>query len=144
MLAGVREIGQLGPARAQLFSDLAPGLAGMGAVGLIESLTDRGGDDGVLAAGDVREGVPDPVNAATLPVASKTRAMAALRPVWASLMTSLTPPRPRARRELRNSVQNVSASDGPMPRPMISRRPSVLAATAIMAATIRPTCRTLR
>jgi hypothetical protein len=45
-----------------------------------------------------------------------------------------------------DSVQNVSASDGPVPSPMISRRPSVLTATAIMAAmpTIRPPCRTLR
>ena len=33
--------------------------------------------------------------------------MAALRPVCASLMTSLTPPRPRTRRDRRNSVQNV-------------------------------------
>jgi hypothetical protein len=51
-----------------------------------------------------------------------------------------------ARRERRNSVQNVSASEGPMPRPMISRRPLVFAATAIMAATgtIRPPWRTFR
>ena len=42
--------------------------------------------------------------------------------------------------------QKVSASEGPMPRPMISRRPSVLAATAIIAATetMRPPSRTLR
>lgn len=72
--------------------------------------------------------------------------MAALSPVRASLIANLTPPRPRARKERRSSVQNVSASDGPMPRPMISRRPSVLAATAIMAATgtIRPPWRTFR
>jgi hypothetical protein len=38
----------------------------MGAVGPVEGLPDRGGDDGVLAAGDGREGVPDPVNAAAL------------------------------------------------------------------------------
>lgn len=45
-----------------------------------------------------------------------------------------------------NGEENVSASEGPMPRPMISRRPSVLAATAIMAATgtIRPPWRTFR
>ena len=53
MLAGVHEIGQLGPARAQLLGHLAPGLAGMGAVWLVEGLADGGGDDGVLAAGDV-------------------------------------------------------------------------------------------
>ena len=67
MLAGVHEIGQLGPARAQLFGNLAPGFARMGAVGLVESLADRGGDNGVLAARDVGESIPDPVNAASLP-----------------------------------------------------------------------------
>lgn len=50
VLAVVRQIGQLGPSRAQLLGHLAPCLAGMGAVGLIEGLPDRGCDDGVLAA----------------------------------------------------------------------------------------------
>ena len=35
----------------------------------------------------------------------------------------------------KNPDQNGSASDGPIPRPMISRRPSAEAATAIIAAT---------
>ena len=39
----------------------------MRAVGLVEGLADRGRDDGVLAARDVGEGVPHPVNAAALP-----------------------------------------------------------------------------
>ena len=68
VLAGVHQVGQLGPAGTQLFGDLAPGLAGMGAVGLVEGPADRGGDDGVLAAGDVGQRVPHPVNAAALPV----------------------------------------------------------------------------
>jgi MFS family permease len=112
----------------------------MGAVGLVEGLPDRGGDDCVLTSRDMREGIAHPVNAAALPGGFKHAGNAALMPVWASLITSLTPPRPRARRDRRNSVQNVSASDGPMPKPMISRRPSVLAATAIIAGTgtIRP------
>ena len=67
VLAGVHEIGQLRPTRAQLLGHLAPGLSGMGAVGLIEGLADRGGDDGVLAPGHMREGVAHPVNAAALP-----------------------------------------------------------------------------
>jgi hypothetical protein len=58
MLAGVHEVGQLGPAGAQLFGHLAPGFARMGAVWLVEGLADRGGNDGVLAARDMREGVP--------------------------------------------------------------------------------------
>jgi hypothetical protein len=67
MLACVHEIGQLGPARAQLFGCLAPGLTGMGAVGLIEGLADRGGDDGVLATRDMGQRIPHPVDAAPLP-----------------------------------------------------------------------------
>jgi hypothetical protein len=70
-----------------------------------------------------------------LQVASNTRAIAALRPVWASEITSLTPSRPRLFKLRRNSVQKVSASEGPTQRPTISRRRSVLTAMAIMAAT---------
>lgn len=46
----------------------------------------------------------------------------------------------------RNSVQKVSASEGPTHKPMISRRPSVSTAMAIMAATdtILSPWRTLR
>jgi hypothetical protein len=42
--------------------------------------------------------------------------------------------------------QNGSASDGPIPSPTISRRPSVETATAIIAATetMRPPSRTFR
>lgn len=47
-------------AGAQLPGHLAPCLAGMGAVGLVEGLPDRGGDDGVL-------GVAQPMNATPLP-----------------------------------------------------------------------------
>ena len=50
VFAGVHEVGQFRPAGAQLLGHLAPGLAGVGAVGLIEGLTDRGGDNRVLAA----------------------------------------------------------------------------------------------
>jgi hypothetical protein len=72
--------------------------------------------------------------------------MAALRPVCASEITSFTPCSPRLFRLRRKSVQKVSASDGPTHKPMISRRPSVLTAMAIMAATamILPPWSTLR
>ena len=43
---------------------------------------------------------------------ARLRAMAALRPSWASEMTSFTPLSPRFARLLRNALQNVSASDG--------------------------------
>ena len=76
----------------------------------------------------------------------RVRAMAALSPSWASEMTSLVPFRPRFASVLRNAFQNVSASEGPMCSPTISRRPSVLTATATMAATetILPPSRTFR
>jgi hypothetical protein len=67
VLAGVHQLGELGPSRAQLLGHLSPSLAGMGAIGLIEGLADRGGNDGVLAARDVGERVSHPVNAAPLP-----------------------------------------------------------------------------
>ncbi len=46
-----------------------------------------------------------------------TLATDALMPSWASEITSLTPRRPRRASLRRNSVQKVSASDGPMSRP---------------------------
>ena len=72
--------------------------------------------------------------------------MAALRPSWASEIASLVPVSPRLARDFRNALQKVSASDGPMCSPTISRRPSVFTATATIAATetIRPPSRTLR
>jgi len=39
----------------------------MGAVGLVEGLTDRGGDDRVPAARNMSQGVSDPMNAVPLP-----------------------------------------------------------------------------
>ena len=60
---------------------------------------------------------------------------AALMPSWASEMTSLVPRSPRRRSLRKNSVQNVSASEGPISMPSTSRRPSVLTPTAMMTAT---------
>jgi hypothetical protein len=71
---------------------------------------------------------------------------AAFRPSWASEITSFTPRSPRRVRLLRKSVQNGSASEAPTCMPRTSRRPSVLAPMAIMAATetMRPFSRTFR
>ena len=63
----VHEGRQLRPARAALVGEVPPGLPGAAAVGLHESLTDRGGDHGVLAAGDVGERVAHEVDPAALP-----------------------------------------------------------------------------
>src|SRR5262245_39018653 len=59
-------------------------------------------------------------------VAESTLAAAFFKPSWLSLITSLTPRRPRRVSERRQAVQNGSASDGPTSRPDTSRRPSVL------------------
>jgi len=67
VLAGVHEIGKLGPAGTQLFGDLVPCFARMFSVGLFEGLADRGGDDNVLAARDMGPRVAHPVNAAPSP-----------------------------------------------------------------------------
>ncbi len=79
-------------------------------------------------------------------VAPSTWAMASFRPSWASEITSFTPFRPRRLSERRKSIQKGAASDWPTLKPMISRRPSVLAATAIITATetIRPPWRCFR
>jgi hypothetical protein len=65
-------------------------------------------------------------------------------PSCASETTSLTPRRPRRASLRRNAVQNVSASEGPMSIPSISRRPSLLTPTATITATdtMRPFWRT--
>jgi hypothetical protein len=75
--------------------------------------------------------------------ACSTLAIAAFSPSWASETTSLTPRRPRRASERRNSVQKVSASEQPTDIPSTSRRPSLLAATATIAATetMRPSWR---
>jgi carbamoyltransferase len=68
------------------------------------------------------------------------------RSYGASEITSLTPRSPRRASLRRNSVQNVSASEGPMSMPSTSRRPSLLTPTAMMTATetMRPPRRTFR
>jgi hypothetical protein len=77
-------------------------------------------------------------------VARNTRATAALMPTCASGITSLTPARPRRLSPRRNSGRKVPASEEPIAMPRTSRRPSVLAATAMVTATdtTRPASRT--
>lgn len=54
----------------------------------------------------------------------KTVLIAYFSPVWASEMTSLTPPRPRVLSERRKSVQDASFSLSPTSNASTSRRPS--------------------
>jgi hypothetical protein len=64
----------------------------------------------------------------------KTAAIAAFRPVWASEMTSWTPPRPRAFSDRRNAVQNAPSSESPTSNPRTSRLPSAVTPVAITTA----------
>lgn len=68
-----------------------------------------------------------------------TAPMAALRPSWASEITSRTPVSPRARRLLRNWVQNAPSSESPTERPSTSRPPSERTPVAITTA-LATTC----
>ena len=63
-----------------------------------------------------------------------TEPIAAFRPVWASEMTSWTPPSPRAFSERRNAVQNAPSSLSPTSKPRTSRRPSAVTPVAITTA----------
>ena len=65
---------------------------------------------------------------------SSTEAIADFRPVWASLITSWTPARPRAFRPRRNAVQNAPSSLSPTSKPSTSRRPSAVTPVAITTA----------
>ena len=78
-------------------------------------------------------GAADQVKTGSGDAAEITRAepQAALRPSWASEMTSFTPLSPRRVRERRNVLQKVSASDGPSARSSTSRQPSVWATATI-------------
>jgi hypothetical protein len=60
--------------------------------------------------------------------------MACLSPMWASEMTSCTPPRPRALSERRNAVQNAPSSLSPTANPSTSRQPSARTPVAITTA----------
>ena len=122
---------------------------------LASELTSRGtqtivenkpGASGIVAADNVARSKPD----GTTLLMSSLSILASNTVMYDKLpydpVTSFTPVRPRRTRSLRKLDQNGSASEGPMCRPTISRLPSVLTATAIIAATltIRPPSRTLR
>ena len=126
------ELWQLGP---ELIGDLAPlRLGGLGAV-LSKGGSHEGGDDAPAALAGVASALRIVWTRQRCQVAFISLATAALIPSWASETTSLTPRRPRLRSLRKNSVQKVSASDGPMSMPSTSRRPSALTPTAMITAT---------
>jgi hypothetical protein len=119
---------------------MAPGLMRRVGICLEKGLPDRGGDHGALALRHMRQGVAHPMNPAALPSGAEHAIGGVAQAVVRIGDNELTPLRPRLTRPFKKPDQKGSASDGPVPRPTISRRPSVLTATAIIAATdtIRP------
>jgi hypothetical protein len=63
-------------------------------VGLVEGLPDRGGDDGVLAARDMRQGVPHPVDATALPPCAEDLARGGLEALTVTADHQLHAPQP--------------------------------------------------
>lgn len=118
----------------------------MGPVWLVKSLPDRGGDDGVLATGDMGQRVAHPVNAAALPCRLEDAGNGGLE---AGVGVADHQPDPaeaagtQRAQELgpeRFGFRRADAQADDFPASL------VLAATAIMAATgtVRPPWRTLR
>ncbi len=67
MFAGIHQVTELWPTRAELISHALPDFPRMFTVVLLERLSDRGGDDSVLATRYMGQGVAHPMNAAALP-----------------------------------------------------------------------------
>ena len=67
VLAVIHQRRKLGPAPAELISNMPPGLMCHLGIALQESLADRGGDHGVLTFRHVGQGVAHPMNPAALP-----------------------------------------------------------------------------
>src|SRR5262245_50614795 len=146
-LAVVDERRKLWPFLPQLIGNVAQHRAGLGAIRLQERLPQRRRHHALLGLRDIGESVAHPMHAAArCQVAPNTRRIAAFRPSWASEITNLIQRKPRRAMLFRKLDQKVSASEGPICSPTISRRPSVLAATAIIAATetMRPPSRCFR
>jgi hypothetical protein len=115
-------------------------------IGLPEGLADRGGDHGVPAVGQVSQRVPDPMPAAPLPGRAEHAGNGVAQAVMGIRDHQLDAAQPALDQALEEARPEGSASEGPMPRPTISRRPWVFTATAIIVATetMRPPARPLR
>ena len=126
---------------------MPPGLTrGLG-IGLQEGLADCGGDHGVLALRHVRQSVAHPMNSASLPGRTEhtgDRVTQTLVSVGDDQLDALETALDQALEESR--PERFGFGRASANRRSISRRPSVVTATAIIAATetMRPPSRTLR
>jgi hypothetical protein len=140
----VEERCELRQLRSQLIGDFAPLRFGRVGVILGEGGADEGADHPPALPAGMGERVAHEVDAAALPAGVQDFGDGGLDALVASEITSLTPRRPRRASLRRKAVQKVSASDGPISMPRISRRPSPLTPTATITATetMRPCWRT--
>jgi len=113
---------------------------------LSEDGPDGGGDHLMLALGHVGKRVAHEVNAAALPSRAKDLGDGRFQSLVRIRNDKLDAFKPRFSRLRRKPSQKVAASEAPIPRPRISRRPSALTPVAIIAATdtMRPSSRTFR
>ena len=130
----------------QLIADVPPDLARGLAVGLDEGLANGGGDNRLLRLWHVGQRIAHKVHATALPCRADDPLDGGLQSFVRVRDHELDAAQAASGQALQEVRPEVSASDGPMPSPTISRRPSVLAATATIAATetMRPPSRTFR
>ena len=141
----VEEAGELGHLGAELVGDFPPlGASGFGVI-LGKRGGDEGRDDAPAAVAGMRQRGGHEVQATALPAGVEHLGDRNLGAFVGAGDDELDAAQARRASLRRNAVQNVSASEGPISRPRISRRPSLLAPTATIAATetIRPAWRTL-
>ena len=131
---------------AALVRHVTQRLAGLCAIRLDERLAQCRRHHALLGLRYIRQRIPHPMNATALPRGTEHPTDRRLQPLMRVRDHQLHARRPRRARLFRKPDQNVSASDGPMCSPTISRLPSVFTAIAIIAATetIRPPSRCFR
>lgn len=136
------QLGQLAP---DLISHLPPLRASGCGIILGKGGRDEGGDDAPAALAGVGEGGPGKMHPAALPRRLKHPGDGGLDAAMGVGNDQFDAAQATAfQLAAENSIQKVSASDGPMSMPSTSRRPSVFTATAMVTATetMRPFWRT--
>src|ERR1700733_15539207 len=145
-LAVVNERRELRPLLPRLIGHVTQRLARLRAIRLDERLTQRGRHHALLCLCHVRQRVSHPMYATALPCGREDATNRRLQPLMGVRDHQLHPAQATPRQVLQAARPDVSATEGPMCSPTISRLPSVFTATAIIAATetIRPPSRCLR
>src|SRR5512144_699519 len=138
------EGGELGPASTHHLGDVQQRRPRRRVVGLLERLAQRGGNHGVLTLRHIGERIAGPVHAAALPGGAEDADDRRLEPLVGVGDHQLD----AGEAAPLQALQEVRPEHLGLPGryPTISRRPSILTATAIIAATetIRPAARTFR